>query len=557
MVEKNEYEDLFQDFLIESTELLNNYEDNLLEIEDALKRDDFSFDMIEERLQAIFRAIHTIKGLSAMMEFDEINRYTHEAEEIFHCARTNEIVIDQSLVDLMFRVLDNTKNLITAVLSPGAVTFDMEKELAELEQFLEKAKSPGVCKEIPDEEEEIDAQIANQPISADTLKTNTIRVDTQRLDMLLDAIGELVIGKNQLMTLSDQIDNTDLSKALKQHKRIIENLQEWSIKLRMVPIGHALTRYKRMVRDLSRQREKEVNLTIEGESTEIDRAIIESLESPLLHILRNSIDHGIEPPDEREKAGKDPVGNLKIKAFEESGSIMIAIEDDGRGIDPDAVYEKAMEKGLIEPSAKLSKSEIYNLLFSPGFSTAEEVTDVSGRGVGMDVVRKNIQRLNGMISIESEVGKGTKFILKLPLTLAIMRAMLVDIAGELFSIPIYNINETLSITEDQIYRMNGYQVAHIRGEALPIVWLNKELNIQAESESEKKFVLVIDIGEKQIGFIVDKLIDHLDIVIKPLGVYMENIPGVSGATILGNGDISLVLDLASVWRNVLERVRQT
>jgi len=321
----------------------------------------------------------------------------------------------------------------------------------------------------------------------------------------------------------------------------------------MVPIGYTFNKFKRLVRDLSREKGKEVNLVIEGETTELDRAIIESMEDPLLHLIRNSIDHGIETPDERIQKGKTPAGSLKLSAFQQNNAIEIHVEDDGKGLDAKKIYQKAVEKGLIEKDLQLSQKEIFNLIFLPGFSTAKKVTDVSGRGVGMDVVRKNITKLNGMVDIESELDKGTKFILTLPLTLAIIRVLLVRIGDETFSIPITNISETFAVTNPRIQHINEHEAIQVRNSLMPIIRLGQILGIKTNGIKEKAFMVVAKIRGTEVGFIVDELINQQDIVIKPLGKYLGHIYGISGATILGNGEVSLVLDLASFWEEEISR----
>jgi two-component system chemotaxis sensor kinase CheA len=560
MIDQNEYDEFFHDFLLESTELLQDYEKNLLDMEIAFKKDDFSFNKIENNLQSIFRSVHTIKGLAGMMDFKQANLYTHEAEEVLDLARKQLIPIDESLIKLMFHILDSTKKLIENLMTPEKHPFDLDQEKHKFDKFIENAvmsQEPGEEAESPDNA--APKTETTQPKTPSKISSNTIRVDTRRLDDLLDTVGELVIGKNRLIDVSKNLSDlntlaqlnemkTNMVESVDQLTRLIENLQETSMKLRMVPVGYTFRKFQRMVRDLAMKKGKEVRLEIEGETTEVDRAVIESMEDPLLHIIRNSIDHGIEPPEERIKKGKDPVGTLKLSASQESNSILIHIEDDGQGIDADKIYRKALETDLVSEDAQLSKRDILNLIFLPGFSTAEVVTDVSGRGVGMDVVKKNVLKLNGMIDLNSEVGKGTDVTLRLPLTLAIIRVLLVKVGKNRYSIPINNIVETLSIPVADIQYLNGREAIQMRESVLPIVRLKDVLEIEAESEKDKVFIVVAGIGEKRIGFVVDALVDQQDIVIKPLGDYLENIIGISGATILGNGQISLVLDLGSLWQ---------
>lgn len=615
MIDQKEFDEFFHDFLVESTELLEDYEKNLLELEAALKSPDITFADIQNYLQAMFRSIHTIKGLSGMMDFNEVKTYTHEAEEILDLARSNQLVFRPQqqgmgfpLVDLMFDIMDTTKRLISAVIRPDDSTVDLETVLQKLhtfrqqehreadvhppDEFLPEGEEPKT--ENDDEPEpaldpktsELETTYDDETVKAPADKkvvqysSSTIRVDTRRLDDLLDTVGELVIGKNRLQEVSKTLIEWslyqpgthhvrhgqtaldrehcalmagNLSDTVDQLTHLIVNLQESSMKLRMVPVGYTFRKFQRLVRDQARKSHKQIALDIVGESTEVDRAVIESMEDPLLHIIRNAIDHGIESPDERLEVGKSPVGQLLLRASQENNAIVIEIKDDGRGIDPENVYRKALQNRLIEPSQQLTQKEILNLIFLPGFSTADVVTDVSGRGVGMDVVRKNVLKLNGLIDINSDVGRGTSIIVKLPLTLAIIRVLLVKIGSERYSIPISNVVETFRIKTDDIQHINGHEAVQMREQVLPLVRLDDILNIEGGRTNGKAFVVVAGIGEKRVGFIVDMLINQQDIVIKPLGDYLKDVSGFSGATVLGDGSISLVLDLGTLWQEQTRR----
>ncbi len=325
--------------------------------------------------------------------------------------------------------------------------------------------------------------------------------------------------------------------------RITSSLQEGVMQIRMVPISHIFSRFPRLVRDLSKSLKKNVNLIIEGESTELDKSIIEDLLDPLIHCVRNSIDHGVEEPKEREKLGKEKEGTIVLRANNEGNMVIIEIEDDGIGIDVGAIRKKAIDTGLIHPDKTLSDIEAYNLIFKPGFSTAKRVTDVSGRGVGLDVVKKQIEKMNGDVSIWSSYNQGTKFTIRIPLTLAIVQGLLVRVGKEVYAIPITSVFETLRITKQDIKRIDNYEVFNLREDVISLIRLNKIFNISIDEKREYNYVVVVGSGEKKVGLFVDVLIGEEDVVIKPLKDRFTKSPGIAGATILGDGTVSLILDV--------------
>ncbi|GAW92898.1 chemotaxis protein CheA [Calderihabitans maritimus] len=384
--------------------------------------------------------------------------------------------------------------------------------------------------------------------------SQTVRVDVQRLENLMNLVGELVIERTRLEELGnglrEKIGSGDLMDTLEEVAvhigRISMELQDEIMKARMLPIEQIFNRFPRMVRDLAQRAEKEVELVIEGRETELDRTVIEEIGDPLIHLLRNAIDHGLETPQERLKLGKPAKGLLKLNAYHQENQIVITVEDDGRGIDPREVKRRALEKGLIteERAERMTRQEIINLIFAPGFSTAREVNDISGRGVGMDIVRNHIERINGMIDIETEVGKGTKFTIKLPLTLAINRSLLVYVQDKVLAFPLVNVVEIINVNRAEIQRIHGREVVLLRGNVLPLYQLGKVLGYEKTGEKSRDElpVVVVGLGEKRMGFIVDDLIGEQEIVIKPLGNYIGQVPGIAGATILGDGRVALILD---------------
>ncbi len=402
-------------------------------------------------------------------------------------------------------------------------------------------------------------QIQNRSLDPNmTKKDSTIRVDIERLDELLNIASELVLGRNRLTQINSDFmlkfegtDHTrDLSEVVKLIDHMTNELQSIVMKTRMVKIGKVFNRFPRLVRDISRDSNKNVELIIEGEETELDKSLIEEINDPLVHLIRNSIDHGIEKPEDRVQAGKYPVGTIKLSADHEGNNISIVIEDDGKGIDPEVIKEKAISKGLIsiDKARELTKQEIFNLIFLPGFSTAEVVTNISGRGVGMDVVRTNVTKLRGFINIESEKGIGTKIIIKLPLTLAIILGMIVKVKNESLVIPLSSVIETVRVHSDNVNSINGHEVIRLRDNVIPVVDINDLLYKQRDKVVDRvwQYIVVVGIAEKRFGIKVDKLIGQKEVVIKSLGNYLGVIKGIAGSTILGDGTVVMILDIAEL-----------
>ncbi|BAT71625.1 two-component system, chemotaxis family, sensor kinase CheA [Thermosulfidibacter takaii ABI70S6] len=391
----------------------------------------------------------------------------------------------------------------------------------------------------------------------------TIRVDVSRLDALMNLVGELVLGRNRLLRITQQLVSRyeddalidALVETMDQVDFITTDLQMAVMKTRMVPIARVFNRFPRVVRDLARELKKEVQLIIEGEDTELDRSIVEEIGDPLVHLVRNSIDHGIEPPEEREFLGKPRQGTIRLAAYHEGNHIVILVEDDGRGIDIEKIKEKALDKGLVTESdlARMSEKDILNLIFMPGFSTAEKVTDVSGRGVGMDVVKTNIEKLNGTIEINTQPGKGTQIIIKIPLTLAIIQSLLVQVGEEIYAIPLVSVVEAVKVLKSEIQKVEGHEIIVLRDSVLPLLELSKVFGIHTTENKDNIYVVVLSIGERRFGLVVDRLIGQEEIVIKSLGSYLNNVPGISGATIMGDGRVTLIIDVAGL-ANMTARV---
>jgi len=440
---------------------------------------------------------------------------------------------------------------------PPEVSEEKSEEKSE-KKNVPKAPAPKpVVKEKPAPKE---AAKAAPPVKkAPTTVEQTIRVDVKRLDHLMNLIGELVLAKNRLMKINTDVEERyegeefleELTQVVSIVSLVTTDLQIAVMKTRMLPIGKVFNKFPRMIRDLSRELHKEIELDISGEETELDKSIIEEIGDPLVHIIRNSCDHGIEVPADRVAKGKPEKGTVKLKAYNEGNAIVIQIDDDGKGLDPDMLRNKSLEKGIIseKEADSMSDKEAFNLIFAPGFSTAAAVTNVSGRGVGMDVVKTNIEKVNGIIEVDSEVGVGTSMKLKIPLTLAIIQALLVGVQEEHYAIPLASVLETVRISKDEIYTVEGKSVLRLRNEVLSLAHIGDIFEVERILDaSEFVYVVVLGLGAQKLGLIVDSLVGQEEIVIKSLGEYLQGMEGVAGATIRGDGGVTLIVDVAAIMQ---------
>jgi len=377
----------------------------------------------------------------------------------------------------------------------------------------------------------------------------TVRVDIDRLDNLMNLVSELIIIKTRMEDTSETKDKENMNEAIEYLERITTNLHDAVMKVRMVPIERVFNRFPRMVRDVSKELGKEINLEMSGEDTEVDRTVIDEIGDPLIHLIRNSIDHGVESPQKRRESGKSDVGTVKLKAYPDGNNVVIEVEDDGDGIDIERVRRKGIERGLISEGRAndLSKDEVVELLFRAGFSTSDVISDISGRGVGLDVVKTKIESIGGLVEVETYKGKGTKFIIRIPLTLAIIQALLIKLKEEIYAIPLSSIGEISTIHRNQIRRVQNHEVVLFRNKTLPLIYLGDVLGLNHNKETEDMTIVIVKKGDKEAGLIVDKLIGQQEIVIKSLGKYLTGIKHLAGATILGNGQISLILDINSLF----------
>ncbi|MDD5158242.1 chemotaxis protein CheW [Sulfurimonas sp.] len=640
----DEFQEILQDFLVESFELIEQLDQDLVELES--RPEDL------ELLNGIFRVAHTVKGASSFLNFDILTHLTHHMEDVLNKARHGELLITPSIMDVILESIDLMKALLHIIrdtsadagidvsecvkkldkVSSGEIadepvqaqvhvkevveviapSKEPESELdyenmddndieAEIERLLKNRQAEDKAKRDSkiaagesvvsldsdeDNEESGDFHVpvvvapvhvppvqttptprvsraddesmkAAAPAKKEAVVDQTIRVDVRRLDHLMNLIGELVLAKNRLIKINDDVEERyegeefleELNQVVSIVSLVTTDLQIAVMKTRMLPIGKVFNKFPRMIRDLSRELNKKIELEIYGEDTELDKSIVEEIGDPLVHIIRNSCDHGIEIPSIRLEQGKPETGTIKLKAYNEGNQIVIQIDDDGKGLDTDMLKNKSLEKGLIteKEADQMSEKEAFALIFKPGFSTAAAVTNVSGRGVGMDVVKTNIEKVKGIIDIDSELGVGTSMKLKIPLTLAIIQALLVGVQEEHYAIPLASVLETVRISKDEIYTVEGRSVMRLRHDVLSLVHIGDIFEVERILDSsEHAYVVVLGLGTNKLGLIVDTLVGQEEIVIKSLGDFLQGIEGVAGATIRGDGGVTLIVDVLAL-----------
>ncbi len=577
---------LLNEFLTESEELLQQADQDLVTLESAPED--------EELLNRVFRTFHTIKGTSGFMGFTQVVELTHQAEDVLNLLRKKERKVTRQTMDVLLVVLDQLRAMMEDIRQHTPRQYDLSALLgqlrklqapegdqpmlgeimvaqkvinhAELEDSLSQANKTGqklgevlVDKQLASASQVREALVQQAAPAHSREAARTIRVDVHKLDELMDLVGELVLERNRLIHLSRDFTRQQLSQekfeasfnqSTVRLNFLTEEMQVTCLKTRMVPIDVVFRKFPRLVRDISRNLGKEVELEVRGEDTELDKTVVEEIGDPLVHLVRNSLDHGVETPEIRTAQGKPRKGKIRLEACQEGDYIVVRVTDDGAGIDPERIGRKAVEKGLLTPerAQAMSAREILNLIFLPGFSMAERVTDVSGRGVGMDVVRTNLKRLNGVVELDSSVGRGSTVTLKLPLTLAILPALLVRVAEETYALPLRAVLETVRIRSQDVHCVENEEVLRLRDQVIPLRRLRRFLDpTDRQSESDAwLFVVIVGVGGRQVGLVVDELLGQEETVIKPLGSYLRHVPGVAGATISGDGQVRLILDPAGL-----------
>jgi two-component system chemotaxis sensor kinase CheA len=563
-----EDQDLILEFITESGEHLINIEAQMLVLEKNAGDSESA-----ETLNAVFRAFHTIKGLAGFLEFDSIRALAHEVETLLDRARSGNLSITPTVVDTILEstdVMRNELSIINIRLS-GKTPPPSGVDTALLERIRHAAKGEAFAvSPIVPEPSELQApaepprsQISQSPKAVlegvrpaveatKSTDSSSVRMDTAKLDQLLDLVGEMVIAQTliahspSLKALTDSRLQSDLT----QLARITASVQRITTGLRMVPVGTQFQKTARVVRDLSRRAGKQVVFETTGENTEVDKTVAEEISDPLLHMVRNSIDHGIEPPSERIALGKNPTARVQLAAYHQSGQIVITISDDGRGLNRDKIFAKAVERGIIQPSEQLTDGEVFLLIFEAGFSTADKVTDISGRGVGMDVVRRHVQALRGRIDIQSAAGQGTTFFLRLPLTLAMIEGLVVSVGDQRYVAPVASVKEMFRPAPEMLSTLQGSnEMVLVRDSLLPVVRLHRKFNKVPRTTSLTEGTLIVAEADGHLFCLfVDDLIGKQEVVIKSLGPSFSHVVGLAGCAVLGDGRVGLILDMHGLFK---------
>lgn len=570
--------ELYKDFISEALDYLNNMELHIIDLEQNPED--------QEVINSIFRPFHTIKGVSGFLHLQQINQFSHAVESLLDKVRHNELKVSQEVIDFILEAVDLLKRMIldlkNQIDSEKTVLtfFDIQPYMEKIDRLVnknnflppgnkikaesaphveEKKAEPGIASIQGNKEAEKNLTktskegLPDQKQKEGQITDSAIKVDTKKLDNLIDMVGELVIALSlvQQNPLVSKIKDPKLIQDLSQLKRITTELQKISMSLRMVPIRHTFQKMHRLVRDLAKKSGKLVELIISGEETEIDRHMVDSLYDPLVHMIRNAIDHGIEPPSMRRERGKDEVGRIFLRAYQQGGNVVMEIADDGQGLNRAKIVKKAKEKGLLIDETSLTDYQIDNIIFEPGFSTADKVTDVSGRGVGMDVVKRAIEKLKGKVEIFSEEGKGCRFVIRIPLTLAIMDGIVVRSGEERFIIPTEFVKEAIRPAREEIFSVHKKgEMVKVRDKILPLIRLHRLVGISPKKEQPwESLVIVLEGNGHQNGLMVDDLLGKQEVVIKNMGEKLKDIKGVAGATIMGDGRVGLILDVQEMFAN--------
>ena len=578
-LEKDEMKEIIDEFIVEAGELTEKAIQDVVVIENNPD---------EEIINSIFRAVHTVKGTSSFLGFGTLSTLAHRSEDILGMVRKGNIAPDHAVGDALLEALDLIKTLLEEIKESGAEQSDTASTIEKLEALKNPEKrgpeetqgeaaavktdeahdAPKEQEGAPEVKEPRESIVSDAAAPVGQVSTlpnkqktqthkeeSTIRIEVKKLDELMNLAGELVLGKNRLILLNNTVKKSDaahnaldsLADITNYIEVVTNELQLSVMRARLVPISKLFNKIPRLTRDLSAEFGKVIGLTMEGEETELDRSLIEALHDPLIHIIRNSVDHGVETPEERERNGKRKEGTLSVKAYNEGNNVIIEVFDDGKGINVEDVKKKAREKGILGEAelTALPAREAMNLVFAAGLSTAKKVSSVSGRGVGMDVVKTNVEKMNGQVSIDSEEGKWTKLIMRLPLTLAIMRALIVRVLDDLYAIPLNTVTELVKVKEGLIKSVDKKEVLVLRDKVIPVVDLARVFTGQAQ-RGEDKYVVICNIGEKTIGIKARAVEGQEEVVIKPLGEFLGNVKGIGGATIRGDGKAILILDMSAL-----------
>ena len=540
------------DFSLFLDDYLNDAKEGFQEVNNALlalEKDYTKTGLIDE----VFRVVHTLKSSSTMLEFFNIAELAHTFEDFLASLRKKELPVTSKTIDLMFEIIDTLELMVK---EPNA---DWGMRIAEL-----KEKSAHITAGAPQESkiEESSPALQDQNPKSKIEKIQTVRVNVDLLDSLFNLAGELIITKNRLDNIIAGTEDKELKATVLAMGRMIGELQEDVSAARLVPVNEIFQKFPRMVRDLARERNKEVELILEGGAIELDKAVLDEISEPLIHLLRNAVDHGIEPDDIRREQGKKLPGTIKLEARRTENRVIIDVEDDGSGIDVARMKEVAIAKGFIRPeeTESLQDKEALNLLFEPGFSSTEEVTGLSGRGVGLDVVRTSAKKMGGTVEAETQKGKWTRFNIELPLTTSVIQTLMVGVGEYIFAIPSDLVLETLEIRSEDLKKIRQDRVLVLRNEAIPFVELNEALNIPGQEDRRQRIAVIIYREDQFMALGVDTLLDQIENIIKPFDPIAQQFKGFSGGTIMGDGRVALLLDIPGLLKlrdSRIEELRST
>jgi two-component system, chemotaxis family, sensor kinase CheA len=538
---------LVQSFRVETEECLAQMERLLLALETQPED--------RELLSSLFRAAHTVKGNASLLEFNGLARFLHSVEDLLDLCRSHGVVMSHEVINILLQSVDALRQMAKRAMEGEESILpehtELSLRLAQMTGEFRKTETPAV----PETAVSLFPAASGETGTSKAAVQN-LRVDVGKLDRMLNLTVEFAIGQGRLRRMIEEkymatASGSELLETQHGMEALFLDLQELVMKIRMVPVGPTFHRFARSVRDAARKSGKLARMLIQGEDVEVDTTILEHIHDPLMHMIRNSVDHGLETPEVRRAAGKDPSGKIVLKAFHDSGSIVVEISDDGAGLDLENIVQHARKQRIIPEGARLSEAEIHNLIFQAGFSTAARVSELSGRGVGLDVVRRNVNALNGAIHVTSQKGQGTTFTIRLPLTLAIIDGFAVKVDTETYVIPLGSVQECLELPFEK-HRSEEGGVINLRGEALPYVRLRDLFRSRGTAPAREK-IIVVEFQGGRAGLAADELLGEQQAVIKPLGRLFQGIPGVSGSTILGNGRVALILDVPALCGEAMRR----
>ncbi len=518
-------------FLTESQEHLLEINNSLLDLERGES---------DASVARLFRAVHSMKGMSAAMGYNSVTELSHEMETLFDKLRSGGLLVTPPIVDTLFAGVDSLEQAVSLATATPSEELDVSSVIERIR--MASAESPQTLT--------AEFAVAARDKSASAAQPQAgqrhIRIEARRLDSLMDMVGELVIARDRLTRIAESIGDASLVEATLQASQIITTLQNEIMKSRMVPVGQVFDRFPRLVRDTARSLGKDVDFRMEGKEIELDRSMLDEMAEPVLHLLRNALDHGVELPADRKAAGKSPVATVTLSAARDRATVLIRVADDGRGIDQGRVLPRAKELGLVDPTTtELSNEELIRVISRPGFSTAERITDISGRGVGFDVVANKLRSLGGSLEVRTTAGAGTSVSMRLPLTLAIARALLARVDREIYAIPLTHVIETFALSQSMIQEVKGREMLTIRDEAFPAVRLRERVGLPARNGSGGQ-VVVVELAERRAAVIVDEFIGQQEIVVKQFTGVAGSRNLFSGATILGDGAPALIIDASTL-----------